>query len=79
MWTPDGTRIAYDPGTGDIDWKAANNTGRPERLATGVAGPGSGAFPYFFSPSGEELVFGIIRNPETGFDIGLPTQTFCLV
>ncbi len=72
-WTPDGTRIAYNPGTGDIDWKAANNTGRPERLATGLASPGGGANPKFFSPSGDELVFNTFGHPDTGNDIGMIT------
>jgi len=50
VWTPDNERIAYSRNDG-IYWKAANNTGTPERL---MAGDGQ---PYFFSPSGTELVF----------------------
>jgi len=74
VWTPDGTRIAYNSGTGGIDWKAANNTGRPERLATGLASPGFGnAVPQFFTPSGDELVFYTFGNPDTGSDIGMIT------
>ncbi len=74
VWTPDGTRIAYNPGIGDaIDWKAANNTGRPERLATGVSISGGAAFPHFFSPSGDELVFRAQASPESGNDIGMIT------
>jgi len=74
VWTPDGARIAYDPRTGNIDWKAANNTGRPERLAIGVARPGSNTpSSYFFTPSGTEFVFRDQENPETGDDIGMVT------
>jgi len=70
VWTPNGTRIAYGSYGGDIDWKAANNTGSVERLATGVAGAGP-PMPYFFSRSGDELVFRSPGNPETGDDIGM--------
>ncbi len=72
VWTSDNERIVYGSGTGDIDWKAANNTGTPERLATGVATLGSDPpSPYFFSPSGTELVFRDQGNPETNDDIGM--------
>ena len=72
VWTPDGARIAYSSRDGDIAWKAANNTGTPERIAEapgeGVAGPPS---PYFFAPTGTALVFGERGNPETEDSIGL--------
>jgi len=70
VWTPDGARIAYGSFGGDIDWKAANNTGSVERLATSVTGVGRPA-PYFFSRSGDALVFRSTENPETGVDIGM--------
>ena len=57
---------------GDIDWKAAKNTGGPERLAESP-GDGSGASPYFFTPTGTELVFREPNNPETGHNIGMIT------
>jgi len=76
VWTVDGSRIAYDPGTGDIEIKAANNTGRPERTATGLGERASLHFSYspdplFFTPSGTELVFRDNSNPETKNDIGM--------
>jgi len=71
VWTPDGTRIAYGSYGGGLDWKAANNTGSVERLATGVTGGAGRSGPYFFSRSGDELVFRRFGNPGTGFDIGM--------
>ena len=72
-WTPDGARIAYDPdGTNDIDWKAANNTGRPESLATGLSNSGINTHDqYVFTPSGTELLFRSTRSLGTGNDIGM--------
>jgi len=68
-WNPGGTHIAYDPNTGDIYWKSANNTGRPERLTTGASSPGFPARPYFFA-SDNELVFRrSTDDPETNNDI----------
>ncbi len=72
VWTPDGLRIAYHPGAGQlIDWQAANNIGGPSRVTTG-ASPESGAFhPEGFSPSGAELLFYGRGGSGTGIDIGL--------
>jgi len=75
-WTPDGERIAYSlSNTGEhrIDWKAANNTGRPEPVGTNLTEPDSVYLnPSFFSPSGTELVY---RNVSAGIggNIGMIT------
>ncbi len=72
VWTENGERIAYDPRTGYIEWKAANNTGNPERLAPDVKiSAGGPPNPYFFSPSGTELVFRAPQVLGTGDDIGM--------
>ena len=76
VWTADGERIAYHDLTGDIYWQPANNTGAPELLAEDPGQIGSnpsGYFPspYFFSPTGTELVFRDQRNPGTGDDIAM--------
>jgi len=72
IWTPDGQRIAYHATAGDIDWKAANDTGTPETVATNVAlGDNSPVSPYFFSLAGDAVVFRSESNPETGDDIGI--------
>ena len=71
VWTADGERIAYSDGA-DIYWKAANNTGSPDRLAESLVREGSiNPNPYFFSPAGTELVFREQTNPETGDNIGM--------
>ena len=71
-WTPNGERIAYYNRAGDIDWKAANNTGSPERLAESPGDQGSdGVHPQFFTPTGAELVFQEQDNPETGHNLGM--------
>ena len=71
-WTPDSERIAYATNATDIDWKAANNTGSPERLAESPGAPGStGTHPYFFTPTGAELVFREQNNPETRHNLGM--------
>ena len=71
VWTADGERIAYSDGA-DIYWKAANNTGSPDRLAESPVREGSiNPNPYFFSPAGTELVFQEQTNPETGDNIGM--------
>ncbi len=49
-WTPDGGRIAYDGSDGTF-WRAANNTGSSECILD------ENVNPYFFSPSGTEIVF----------------------
>ena len=71
-WTPDGERIAYSDDSGDIYWKASNNTGAPEVL---VDSPGSeGAdppTPYFFTPDGAALVFRDIDHPHTDDDLAM--------
>ena len=72
VWTADGTRIAYSPRAGDVDWRAANNTGMPENIAVGLAERGAGGtFPFFFSEPGDGLVFRAQRNSDTGDDIGM--------
>ena len=71
-WTRDNQRIAYSSSRGDIYWKAANNTGSPERLAEHPGTPGStDANPYFFTPTDAELVFREQSNPETRHNIGM--------
>ena len=72
VWTPDGARIAYHPGTGNfIDWISANGNGSPDRLATDPSTAGDSAHPYFFTPSGAELVFDGRANPGDDRDIGM--------
>ena len=67
-WTPDSERIAYGAnGSAGVYWKAANNTGTWDPL------DGLNANPYFFSPSGTELVFRASASSETGNDIGMIT------
>jgi len=57
VWTPDGERIAYLHDR-DIFWKASNNTGTATPMAEDLTeGTDAGPAPYFFSPSGTELVF----------------------
>ena len=66
IWSPDGDSIVYSAGSGSrtIESKAANNTGGTTLLASG---PGPALrMPYFFTRSGEEIVFGA-----GGDDIGL--------
>jgi len=76
-WTADSSRIAYsDKATGNVYWKAANNTGSPERLGGNVRqAESAGAEPYFFSPSGKELVFRDRSNAQTGDNIGIVALT----
>ena len=72
VWTPDGDRIAYDDNTGNIAWKAANNTGTSERLAGALRTEGGGdPNTYFFAPTGTALVFRDQGNPDTGNNIGM--------
>jgi len=73
IWTPDGERIAYSTDTGDIYWKASNNTGVPQLLAGEVGGLGEGRSPgpYFFTPDGSALVFRDQANPETNDDLAM--------
>ena len=52
VWTPDGARIAYGTSTG-ASWKAADGSGVEEPIAE----TGNTILPYFFSPTGTELVF----------------------
>jgi len=68
VWSAEGTHVAFDSNSGDIRWKAANNTGQVEVL---VADPSitTDLHPYFISPSGE-LVFHSV-NPETQGDISM--------
>ncbi len=67
-WTPNGERVAYTDGSGDLYWMASNNTGAPELLA---AAPGSvdPPSPYFFTPDGTALVLRDRNNPETNDDL----------
>ena len=60
VWTPDGARIAYGTSTGAF-WKAADGSG----VAEPIAETGNTIFPYFFSPTGTELVF---RDPNLTVD-----------
>jgi len=72
VWTSDSSRIAYNAGQGNIDWKAANDTGTPEHLATDAPRSGSTQVsPYFFTPMGDAIVFRSESNAETGDDIGM--------
>ena len=72
VWTPDSTRIAYGWNSGDINWKAANNTGSPERFAESPGREGGAdPDPYFFVPDGTALVFRSAGNVATGNDIGV--------
>jgi serine/threonine protein kinase/Tol biopolymer transport system component len=57
VWSPDGTRIAYTAGVSGIAWKASNNTGSPENIATGLSGVGPRLIPYFFAE--QQIVFGL--------------------
>jgi eukaryotic-like serine/threonine-protein kinase len=74
IWTADGTRIAYAPvNAKTMGLKAANNTGQITSVSDYIATGGGDPSPYFFSPSGEALVF---RNGGTAFtndDIGMIT------
>jgi serine/threonine-protein kinase len=76
VWTSDGLRIAYSPrGESEptINWKLANNTGRPEPIGMNLAKPDTRFLnTYFFSPSGNELVYGVFGE-ETGDDLGMIT------
>jgi len=58
VWTPDGGRIAFHDGEGNIAWKASNNTGSIDRLAHVADDPAGNpaAHPYFFTPDGSVVV-----------------------
>jgi eukaryotic-like serine/threonine-protein kinase len=69
-WTTDGARIAYSSGN-SIDWKAANNTGQATRMTEFTSGGLQSPSAYFFSPSGEELVYRHQQDPVTNDDIAM--------
>jgi len=70
VWTVDGTGIAFDvAGTSSIALRAANNTGQTTTLHTEQRNTATGLSPYFFSPSGQELVFRSIGTTSSGEDI----------
>jgi len=70
VWTPDGSRLAFETEEAHIYWKASNNTGTAEPL---LERPGrertQAPSPYFFSPDGTALVYRDAANPETGDDL----------
>jgi len=71
-WTPDGRSVAYHPSTGEIiDWRASNNVGEVQTLASGSDLNFGAWHPESFSPSGTELVFHGQARPGTGWDLGL--------
>jgi serine/threonine-protein kinase len=68
VWTPDGSRIAYNTGE-DFFWKASNNAGDPSLLVDDPGREfGGGPSPYFFSPDGSALVYRD-QTPETAEDL----------
>ena len=72
LWTPDGERIVYHPGTGPIiDWRTSNNIGDPERLVTGGAGALDPFHPEAISPSGAYLFIEGRSTSATQRDIGM--------
>jgi len=72
-WTPDGSRLAYGAGSTTIEWMAANNTGAASLVSDFPYTGNEGPTPYFFSPSGQELVFRSQETPGTRDDIGMIT------
>jgi serine/threonine-protein kinase len=66
VWSPNGQRVAFSAGLPDanIFWKAADGTGKEERLTKSQYTQ----FPGAFSPDGKLLVF-VENNPTTGSDI----------
>ena len=70
VWTVDGTGIAFSViGPSSIALRTANNTGQTTTLHTEQLNTATGLSPYFFSPSGQELVFRSIGTTSSGEDI----------
>ncbi len=65
VWTPDGTRVAFDTGSG-LYWIPADGSGEAEPLLTSEHGAG---LPDSWSPDGELLTFSAIRGSASGRDI----------
>lgn len=72
VWTPDGTRIAFEHqhgGKAEILWTRSDGSGQPERL---YAHPdGTGCFPTGFSPDGATLVISTLDANGKDTDIYL--------
>ena len=70
VWTPDGQRVVFssnrEGGVYNLFWKAADGTGRVERLTTSP----NRQYPSSFSPDGKSLVFGEYKGG-SGADIHL--------
>ena len=65
VWTPDSKRIAYRlerNGDRAIYWKAADGTGKEEKL---YSAPGRGTIPWSFSSDGKSLLVSDIDGLET--------------
>jgi len=65
-WTPDGQRLAYGTVPSGIQWKAADGGGVAAPITRAASNEQD---PYFFSPTGKELVFRELRP--SGPDIGM--------
>ncbi|MEX2130722.1 MAG: protein kinase, partial [Pseudohongiellaceae bacterium] len=69
VWTVDGTSIAFrESTTSSITLRAANNTGQTTTLLTSQP-DFDGISPYFFSASGQELVFRNVSTTSSGDDL----------
>jgi Tol biopolymer transport system component len=76
IWTLDGKEIVYTAsreggvflGNGDIHSKAADGTGKIEKLASSS---GRGLFPRAWSRDGKNLVVSEFATPPVNFDIGM--------
>jgi len=66
VWTPDGQRLAYRTAPSGIQWKAADGSGVAEPITKAASNQQA---PYFFSPTGKELVYREIRP--SSIDIGM--------
>ena len=72
LWTPDGKRILFTSSAdnmyfGDLYWKAADGTGKAEKLASS---PDRGLAPYSWSKDGKTLLLWEVTRPDYGYNIG---------